>query len=379
MNRAGGAGAAGLAVITAPIVLIIALLGGLTGVAAESATGGVDPSKIPPLARALLPDITAMTTATCPELPPLWVIAEVAAESSWDPAAYSSDRNGGAAGLYQLNEANWTAAGGRPWETSPPPADADVLDARRHLQLAIPFVCANLRAATTHMQATGKPTSALDGMLVCHIAGCSRVTGSATGIPTAGEAGCDRTCADLVSTYVDRVHGFVAQYSAAAGPVTVDDLPAPTPFVGISVLCNAPDPTGGRCLTPATRHAHDEIMRVFGPPGAGNPIRLAGCWDEHAWNPDSDHPRGRACDYFPDAAGRFPDGQELQNGWRLATWLRLHAATLKVEYLIWQGRFWSPDTADTDGWGRPYSGGGIYDADNATGGHFDHVHASFAT
>lgn len=378
MNRAAGAGAAGLAAITAPIVLIVALLGGLTAVAAETATGGVDGTKIPPLAQELLPHITAITTATCPELPPLWVIAEITAESSWDPTAYSSDRNGGAAGLYQLNEANWTTAGGRPWETSPPPADADVLDARRHLELAIPFVCDNLRTAATHLQTTGKPTSALDGMLVCHIAGCSRVTDSATGVPSAGEAGCDRTCADLVTDYLDRVHGLVAQYSAIPGPVSVDDLPAPTPFDGVSVLCTADDPTGGRCLTPATRHAHDEIVRAFGPPGPGAPIRSAGCWDEHAWNPDSDHPRGQACDYFPDTAGRFPQGQELQNGWRLATWLRTHAATLKVKYLIWQGRIWSPDSADTDGWGRPYTGGGVYDPNDATGGHHDHIHLSVA-
>ncbi|MBW0099287.1 hypothetical protein I4I73_25155, partial [Pseudonocardia sp. KRD-184] len=229
MNRAAGAGAAGLAAITAPIVLIVALLGGLTAVAAETATGGVDATKIPPLARELLPHITAITTATCPELPPLWVIAEITAESSWDPTAYSSDRNGGAAGLYQLNEANWTTAGGRPWETSPPPADADVLDARRHLELAIPFVCANLRAAATHLLATGKSTSALDGMLVCHIAGCSRVTDSATGVPAAGEAGCDRTCADLIANYLDRVHTLAARYSAEPGPVSVDDLPVPTP------------------------------------------------------------------------------------------------------------------------------------------------------
>jgi len=109
-----------------------------------------------------------------------------------------------------------------------------------------------------------------------------------------------------------------------------------------------------------------------------SPIRSAGCWDEHAWNPTSDHPQGRACDYFPDATGIFPKGQELQNGWRLASWLRTHADALQVKYLIWQGRFWSATTSDTDGWGRPYTGVGVYDPTDATGGHFDHVHVSFA-
>jgi hypothetical protein len=362
-----------VATLLIPLLLIAALLGGLATVTPANA---VNTAAIPALAAQHLDTIATVTATECPELPPLWVIAHVQAESSWDPAAFSSDRNGGAAGLYQLNEANWTDAGGAAWSATPPPADADVLQPDEHLRRVIPWVCANLRTAAAHLQATGKPTSALDGMLVCHIAGCGRLTGSATGIPAAGEAGCDRTCADLVTNYLDRVHSLVAQYGAGAGPVSVDDLPAPTPFEGLSALCTADDPTGGRCLTPATRHAHDEIVRVFGPPGPDAPIRSAGCWDEHAWNPDSDHPRGQACDYFPATVGQFPQGQELQNGWRLATWLRTHAAALEVKYLIWQGRFWSPESTDTNGWGRPYTGGGVYNPADATGGHHDHVHLS---
>ncbi|WP_300014478.1 hypothetical protein [Pseudonocardia sp.] len=362
-----------VATLLIPLLLIAALLGGL---ATATPANVVNTAAIPALAAQHLDTIATVTATECPELPPLWVIAHVQAESSWDPTAFSSDRNGGAAGLYQLNEANWTDAGGAAWSATPPPADADVLRPDEHLRRAIPWVCANLRTAAAHLQTTGKPTAALDGMLVCHIAGCGRLTGSATGIPAAGEAGCDRTCADLVTNYLNRVHTLVTQYGAGAGPVSVEDLPAPTPFDGLSALCTADDPTGGRCLTPATRHAHDEIVRAFGPPRPGEPIRSAGCWDEHAWNPDSDHPRGQACDYFPDAAGQFPQGEELQNGWRLATWLRTHAVALKVKYLIWQGRFWSPDTPDANGWGRPYTGGGVYDPADATGGHYDHVHIS---
>ncbi|MCX6462692.1 MAG: hypothetical protein NTW05_03715 [Pseudonocardiales bacterium] len=170
------------------------------------------------------------------------------------------------------------------------------------------------------------------------------------------------------------------------GPAGIDDgtvaavgnLAAPVPFPGDNSGCTVADPTGGRCLTPATRHAHDEVVRVFGAPGPGRPIRSAGCWDAHAWNPSSDHPRGRACDYFPTAAGVFPSGQDLANGWALADWLRAHADTLRVKYLIWQGRFWSPTTPDRGGWGRPYTGGGVYDATDATGGHYDHVHVSYS-
>lgn len=379
MSRTAAAGAAALATLVIPIVLITALLGGLTAVAGATAIGAVDASKIPPLARELLPDITALTAAACPELPPVWVVAEVAAESSWNPAAFSNDSNGGAAGLYQLNESNWIAAGGRPWTSSPPPPGADVLDPRLHLEVAIPFVCANLRAATEHLNATAKPTAPLDAMLVCHIAGCGRVTGSATGVPAAGEAGCDRQCADLVSGYIASVHRYVDSYAATAGPVDITNLPPASPFTGQDGGCTEPDPTSRGCLTRATRHALEQVFAAFGPPGSGSPIRSATCWDPHTHNPRSDHPKGRACDFFPTSAGTFPVGADLENGWRLASWLRANAAALRVRYLIWQGRFWDPVTSDDDGgWGVRYNGGGVYDPADATGGHFDHLHLSVA-
>jgi hypothetical protein len=125
-------------------------------------------------------------------------------------------------------------------------------------------------------------------------------------------------------------------------------------------------------------HALEQILAAFGPPGPARTVRAYGCWDRHAWNPTSDHPRGRACDLFPTHAGTFPTGTDLTDGWRIAIWLRTNAAALHVKYLIWQGRFWSPTTPDTNGWGQPYNGGGIYNPRNATGGHYDHVHLSVA-
>ncbi len=54
-------------------------------------------------------------------------------------------------------------------------------------------------------------------------------------------------------------------------------------------------------------------------------------------------------------------------------------ADLHISYLIWQGRYWPPSTPDEDGWGRAYSGGGIYDVNDPTGGHYDHVHLSITS
>ncbi|UAL29799.1 M23 family metallopeptidase [Nocardioides rotundus] len=136
--------------------------------------------------------------------------------------------------------------------------------------------------------------------------------------------------------------------------------------------CSLPDPTQpgrqGACVTPrtATIAAQIEAMQV-----GDNGIT---CWDPHAWNPTSDHPKGKACDIVFGTIGQFPAGADKDNGDQLADWLVANAETWAVSYVIWQGRIWTAARAD-DGW-RPYTGGGIYDPSDPTGGHFDHIHLS---
>ncbi|GAA4536329.1 hypothetical protein [Pseudonocardia xishanensis] len=152
----------------------------------------------------------------------------------------------------------------------------------------------------------------------------------------------------------------------------------PAPWTGGASGCLPPDPTGGRgCVTGATRHGIAAVATAFGPLGGGPTVRSASCWDEHAWNPGSDHPRGRACDLFPGTAGALPGDAERAAGWRVAEFLRRNAESLDVGYLIWQGRYWDPSVADDGGWGRPYRSS-VYDTADVTGGHYDHVHVSFA-
>lgn len=389
---------------------LVALLTLLTITAAQDddtgtpALSGVDPRKIPRLARQLLPVINDVLDRQCPELPAVWVVAQIQAESSWKPRARSADSNGGATGLYQINDRNWAVAGGRPGEITVPEV---------HLRVGIPWVCTNLRAVTGHLRATGKPAEPLDAMLVCHIAGCGRVTGSATGVPTVGEAGCGATCVNLVDRYLRNVHRLVEEYRtpparppadvgagvlaagrAAAVPAVVGlpgigpvvtlggittALPAaPPPFAGVASGCRLDDPTSSGCLTASTRHGLDSLVIAFGGLRGGPSVRRAGCWDRHAWNPASDHSRGRACDIFPGAPGRFAEGDALREGWRVANWYRVNAAGLRVRYLIWQGRYWQVGSKDEGGgWGERYTGGGVYDTRGATGGHYDHVHVSY--
>ena len=97
-----------------------------------------------------------------------------------------------------------------------------------------------------------------------------------------------------------------AHVGAAAYP---ESLPPPaTPYAGTSTGCALPDPTRrGGCITGATRWLLHEVAAKFGP----LPVS---CWDEHAWNPGSDHPRGRACDYTFGTPGQFPGPADTQRG-----------------------------------------------------------------
>lgn len=89
----------------------------------------------------------------------------------------------------------------------------------------------------------------------------------------------------------------------------------------------------------------------------------------------SEHPLGRACDItFGNRIGTHPTPVQLEDGWRVTNWMKDHAESLGVEYLIWQGQIWSL-SRDAEGW-RPYNGGGMHDPADVTGGHYDHLHVT---
>lgn len=354
----------------------VLLLGAAPATEAPGPSTGVDTAHVPATAKVALPLVVELTAEQCPELPPVWVLAQVQAESGWDETT-ADDAPGGAAGLLQFDERNWTAAGGRPWRSDPPAKGEEILSAAEHLRIAVPWVCTNLRAVTRHLAATGKPIPPLDAMLVCHVAGCGRVTGSRLGVPAAGEAGCGTRCAALIGRYLDTVHAFVEKFTLRETPLPTRPDAAPRPWTGGATGCELDDPTGDGCVTGATAHGLASATAVFGSWSDGPVIRSAGCWDAHAWNPRSDHPRGRACDLFATEPGTFAKDGQLDAGWRVARWYQRHADVLKVRYLIWQGRYWAPHVEDQGGWGRRYTGGGVYDTRDATGGHHDHVHVSF--
>ncbi|MCU1630794.1 MAG: hypothetical protein JWP64_5743 [Pseudonocardia sp.] len=326
---------AALASVLAGCLLPVAMLAGAAPAHAE----------VPPAASVPLLGLMA---SLCPENLP---IARVVQGSGEPPGS----------GLLAAVEQTWVGAGGSRWPSSL--ASSVAADLRG----VTPWVCPPLRAATGGLPATAdlplagreaEPEAVPD-----HLSGARTYLGHSTGL--ARHAAADRP-PPVPQVVAPRIASSTAPPAAAR------------PWGGGPAGCTGTDPTSGRgCLTGVARHGLDAVTTAFGSLQGGPVVHTASCWDAHAWNPSSDHPRGRACDLFPTTGGRFPQGRELANGWRLAEWLRANAGPLRVSYLIWQGRYWDPSVTDSGGWGRAYRSS-VYDVHDATGGHFDHVHVSFA-
>ncbi|GAA1616483.1 hypothetical protein GCM10009789_83120 [Kribbella sancticallisti] len=146
------------------------------------------------------------------------------------------------------------------------------------------------------------------------------------------------------------------------GPGDTGPIDGTWPEESCSVV---PDPSNGRgCVTPRTAAWIMQARTALRGQGMS-------CWDAHAWNPTSDHPRGRACDLMTGRDAR-KNAAEKAKGDRIAAWTLSTARQTGVRYVIWYGRIWS---ASRGTWEK-YSGGGVYDANDPNGGHFNHVHVS---
>ena len=126
-----------------------------------------------------------------------------------------------------------------------------------------------------------------------------------------------------------------------------------------------PDPSGtGGHVTPRTATLYRALA------GADAIREGATCWDPHVQNPDSDHPRGRACDLF----FHPHDSADVTRGWVLARWLIANQAVYGVHYLIWQGLIWTAEHPAWTTYRSPIYG--CPNPANLTGCHYDHIHAS---
>ncbi|WP_280488066.1 M23 family metallopeptidase [Nocardia cyriacigeorgica] len=127
------------------------------------------------------------------------------------------------------------------------------------------------------------------------------------------------------------------------------------------------DPTSDGQITARMAHVMAQARAAF-------PDSSWACYSPRPGT-TSEHPLGRACDItFGNPIGTHPTPAQLEDGWRVTNWMKDHAESLGVEYLIWQGQIWSL-ARDAEGW-RPYNGGGMHDPGDVTGGHYDHLHVT---
>ncbi|MCI0689625.1 MAG: hypothetical protein L0Y54_20680 [Sporichthyaceae bacterium] len=173
-------------------------------------------NELPDLAREMLPTIQAELAEQCPALPVEWVLAQVNAESGWDPRNWTDDVNGGTAGLYQINEEEWVDLGGKDWNVSAhvkPPRDHAVWKPEETIKRGIKLMCGHLTNMTDYLKDSDKDISPLDAMMVCHIAGCGRVTQSDTGFPSVGEVGCGGNCVRLIKQYRGNIYDYLGDFT----------------------------------------------------------------------------------------------------------------------------------------------------------------------
>lgn len=304
------------------------------------AAGGLNVDALPAHARQWAPHIVA-AAATCPGLPPGMLAAQLQAESGWNPRAVSRKD---AEGLAQFVPGTWAAHGvdGNGDGVADPfnPVDA--------IYSAAAYDCV-LRDMVAGVE--GDPDTL---MLAAYNAGPGAVL-QYGGVPPYTET-----------------QGYIAKIERLTRTLT---LAAPAgggtaaPYGGPSGT--VPDPTGtGGYVTRAVVHMLNQVRAAFGD-GWHSSIT---CWDAHAWNPTSYHPRGQACDYMIGTPGRFPGPADTAQGWQVARWLVANTGPLHVIEVIWQGQIWTARRA-SEGW-RPYGGGGVYNSGSATGGHYDHIHVS---
>lgn len=179
-------------------------------------------------------------------------------------------------------------------------------------------------------------------------------------LDAAGDAYGDGT--DAAATTVDAVSNVLGCGGADLDKVGAGPIKGEWPEEQATIC---PDPTNGRgCVTPRTLDLINAIK------ASGLTYPSISCWDPHAWNPKSDHSRGRACDIA--FSSGFPNDKQKAQGDAMAAWAIENAQDLGINYIIWQGRAWR---SWTGAWEK-YTGGGIYDVTSPSGGHYDHVHIS---
>lgn len=334
---------------------------------AELTGQGVDGQAAGPYNSAQVPEkyraFVLQAGSRCTGISPGLIAAQIETESSWREGVTSVTEpgyhTGGAQGIAQFMPATWASYG----EDFNGDGKADPFDPADAIPTQGKYMCAILDEITGYITqgiVTGDP---IQLSIAGYNAGPNAVR-KAGGMPSGGEYTTE------TQPYVQKILTLWKTKYADAPPTGPGSTGAPgapvPPFTG-APGCSIPDPTGtGGCVTATMANAYRQTIATFGKISTS-------CWDEHAWNPTSDHPLGKGCDFTMGTIGKFPGPEDTAKGWEVANWMVANAGPLNVKYVIWQGKFWA--SYNSQGW-VPYTGGGVYDPTDPTGGHYDHIHLS---
>lgn len=304
-------------------------------------------------------DLVLAAGSRCSQIAPSLIAAQIEVESNWNPNAKSY---AGAQGISQFMPGTWASVG----EDFNKDGKINVWDPADAIPTQGKYMCDLAAQVESYIKSGDIKGDVVELTLASYNAGLGNVL-NAGGIP------------DFPQTikYVQRILELKAKYEGPGngGGGNGDNIdPGDYP----------PEPQIYEDPTPGSEHAGKVTARTYRMITTVMQkypqIKTAAlyCWDAHPANPTSDHPMGRACD-IPfygcdqgnlDASNDPLTGKIAGNG--AAQWLISNAKSFGISYIIWQGRIWEPGK----GWYAYDGAGGIYNPNDCSGGHYDHIHVS---
>ncbi|MGV8965230.1 MAG: transglycosylase SLT domain-containing protein [Cellulomonas sp.] len=258
-----GGGATFLAVPAIAVLIAVGVGGSTLDCLAASAGGPLaDAAPVPAAAR----DWVQTAKVACPHLPEAWIAAVMAQESGFRPEAHAEDSNGGTWGLFQINNAIWTATYGDPWSADVNANGTwDVVEPEIHARVGGQYLCARLNGVreirAQHPDWASSQLPILDALIIAHNAGESRL----------------RTYPDLpeiTARFIADVDRRVAAWSAPTEAGAAPEPTGPAVLAGSSPTPMADAPSVGfTSLGCVPRLGSDGAVVV--PPGTPNDVATA--------------------------------------------------------------------------------------------------------
>lgn len=365
-----------IAVVAAPLLVLPLMLasGGSSEASADTGTAGTGSGTLTG-APAQYASYIIKAGSICDEVTPSIIAAQLHQESGFDPNVQSG---AGAQGIAQFMPGTWASVGkdgdgdGKAYFFNP--ADAIATQGQ--------YMCDDVAAVKSYLKAGKVSGDPLDLALSAYNGGLGLVlqAGGVASATSSYVSSIKANAANFVFTPDISGSGTAgsADTSAQQSAASLVNAPAYDGTTLPAETKSITDPTpGAEAGGMVTARMYTLITTVEKTYPAIDTAALY-CWDAHTFNPQSDHPQGRACDIpfygctFGDASRTTSPTTGTEAGNAAANWLVANAAKYGIHYVIWRGQIWY---ATTGTW-QTYTGAAGSDPSTCSGGHYDHIHVS---